>query len=463
MEDYSKVTFRLAFLGGLVQADGANELKTPKSKDKDQYIFSCAVDLPDSLLEHQTKGSFVKTFGDGKTKAAQLASLGLEGLRRGQVLDGTGLYAPGFPLVVVQLPFKLNPKTGNLTGEEVYTGWAPSEDWFWSDPEEYFKTFTLQASKLHFDLGDFKVKVEENHDDDVDPMSTQIETSAAAAKTAPATKKSPAKSAAATPASALPTEAEAASGASDVAAAVAAPSGKRKDRAAWVRMQDDDLKGKRARLPVDDHVVNSASPATPAFSDSQLEQAGQQQQLARVKTNRAHKTRTKPPVVAYRTPTQGSEARGVLLEDDCFRPRHQAHTGRLSQKPAEPVLPTEAPVPSGGTFDSKEALRNVAPDAWSKDKAYWNQKIKTEYGVMFPRIDISHLEISEKFPKRLNGEVKINPFNLEKAEVIRDTFDLGKLDWALVIITTEPECAEVEDEAMSKIKGLLVPARSVTD
>ncbi|KAL0030488.1 hypothetical protein WJX79_009516 [Trebouxia sp. C0005] len=265
---------------------------------------------------------------------------------KGQVLDGTGLYAPGFPLVVVQLPFKLNPKTGNLTGEEVYTGWAPSEDWFWSDPEEYFKTFTLQASKLHFDLGDFKVKVEENHDDDVDPMSTQIE-------------------------------------------------------------------------------------------------AGQQQQLARVKTNRAHKTRTKPPVVAYRTPTQGSEARGVLLEDDCFRPRHQAHTGRLSQKPAEPVLPTEAPVPSGGTFDSKEALRNVAPDAWSKmdfkDKAYWNQKIKTEYGVMFPRIDISHLEISEKFPKRLNGEVKINPFNLEKAEVIRDTFDLGKLDWALVIITTEPD------------------------
>lgn len=172
-----KVTFRLAFLGGLVQADGANELKTPKSKDKDQYIFSCAVDLPDSLLEHQTKGSFAKTFGDGKTKAAQLASLGLEGLRRGQVLDGTGLYAPGFPLVVVQLPFKLNPKTGNLTGEEVYTGWAPSEDWFWSDPEEYFKTFTLQASKLHFDLGDFKVKVEENHDDDVDPMSTQIEVS----------------------------------------------------------------------------------------------------------------------------------------------------------------------------------------------------------------------------------------------------------------------------------------------
>ena len=88
-----------------------------------------------------------------------------------------------------------------------------------------------------------------------------------------------------------------------------------------------------------------------------------------------------------------------------------------------------------------------------KDKAYWVQKIKTEYGVICPRIDVSHVQTTQDHPMRLNGEVKVNPFNIQKAELIRDTFDLGKLDWALVFITTDPPRPELEDEVFKKIKA----------
>ena len=54
-------------------------------------------------------------------------------------------------------------------------------------------------------------------------------------------------------------------------------------------------------------------------------------------------------------------------------------------------------------------------------------------------------------------EVKINPFNMEKTKTIKDTFDLGKLDWAIVLITIEPERHLLEEEVMSKIKDSLAP------
>ena len=137
------VSFKLPFLGGVVKTADSSEPKTPKTpkpKDKDgKHTFSCAVDLPDSLVN--VKSGFVKYFGDGKNKTAKLTSLGLSSLRRSMVLDAAGVSVPGFPLVMVQLPFKLCPKLTHLSGQEMYQGWSPQESWFWEQPQEYLKKF----------------------------------------------------------------------------------------------------------------------------------------------------------------------------------------------------------------------------------------------------------------------------------------------------------------------------------
>ena len=176
------VSFKLPFLGGVVKTADSSEPKTPKTpkpKDKDgKHTFSCAVDLPDSLVN--VKSGFVKYFGDGKNKTAKLTSLGLSSLRRSMVLDAAGVSVPGFPLVMVQLPFKLCPKLTHLSGQEMYQGWSPQESWFWEQPQEYLKKFLSQASKQKFAMLDFKRELERLHQTEVHawpPPDTNTEVS----------------------------------------------------------------------------------------------------------------------------------------------------------------------------------------------------------------------------------------------------------------------------------------------
>ena len=88
-----------------------------------------------------------------------------------------------------------------------------------------------------------------------------------------------------------------------------------------------------------------------------------------------------------------------------------------------------------------------------KSKAYIIQKVKTDLGYLCHTMDITLLETSKEKPTRVNGEVKVNPFNMDKAAAIKDTFNLGKLNWAIVLIATSPETPRMEAEAMSKIQG----------
>ena len=88
-----------------------------------------------------------------------------------------------------------------------------------------------------------------------------------------------------------------------------------------------------------------------------------------------------------------------------------------------------------------------------KDKSYVVQKAKTEFGFLCHSMDVTLFQTSKDDPQLPNSEVKINPFNMEKAEAIRETFDLGKLDWASIVIVTDPVSPAVEEEAMAKIKS----------
>ena len=49
-------------------------------------------------------------------------------------------------------------------------------------------------------------------------------------------------------------------------------------------------------------------------------------------------------------------------------------------------------------------------------------------------------------------EVKVNPFNTEKGLSIKTSFDLGKLAWAMVVVTTEPASPETEAAVLSALE-----------
>ena len=67
-------------------------------------------------------------------------------------------------------------------------------------------------------------------------------------------------------------------------------------------------------------------------------------------------------------------------------------------------------------------------------------------------MDVTLFQTSKDDPQLPNSEVKINPFNMEKAEA-KETFDLSKLVWASIVIATDPVSPAVEEEAMAKIKS----------
>ena len=144
-----EVKCKLFFLGGAV-------------KQKDPAFLLCAVDVPDKQV--QKSGSFVKYFGQGRTLPHKLASLQLESLYHSMVIDDKGEYVPGFPCIVVQLPFTLSPQLKNLSGQEVHRGWQPSEAVFHDSPHEYISSFMAHGPLLGVDVNQMKDMVYGAHD-----------------------------------------------------------------------------------------------------------------------------------------------------------------------------------------------------------------------------------------------------------------------------------------------------------
>ena len=77
---------------------------------------------------------------------------------------------------------------------------------------------------------------------------------------------------------------------------------------------------------------------------------------------------------------------------------------------------------------------------------------------LFCPFDITLLQTS-KDRTDYGSSVKINPFDAEKGQLIKDSFNLGKLDWATVVIVTEPPSPEWEQKALTNIRLLKAQER----
>lgn len=78
--------------------------------------------------------------------------------------------------------------------------------------------------------------------------------------------------------------------------------------------------------------------------------------------------------------------------------------------------------------------------------------IKNDYSSPVSYIDVSFLGTSRDESMLLDGQVKVHPFDLDKATLIRDTFSKGKVDWATVIIQTHPVDMNIEEDARSRLR-----------
>lgn len=84
-------------------------------------------------------------------------------------------------------------------------------------------------------------------------------------------------------------------------------------------------------------------------------------------------------------------------------------------------------------------------------KAYWVQSVQHQLAFLCPAVDVTLLQTS-KDTGVLGNTAKINPFNDEKGQTIKESFSIGKLDFATVIITTNPPSPLLEEEAFGHFK-----------
>ena len=175
---HQKIVFKLPFLGAMLLKPTTTETATPrKGKITPKKVqqppasptsFLCAVDLPDSVIlgsDSRSKYPFAKLFGNGRMLLDKQQSLGLNQLRRSMVSDISGDIVPGFPLVVLELPFNQSPHPNTALGHEVHTGWTPVDDMFHGNPRSYLSMFILQAEKLGTTLETVKNEAEIAHAD----------------------------------------------------------------------------------------------------------------------------------------------------------------------------------------------------------------------------------------------------------------------------------------------------------
>ncbi len=86
------------------------------------------------------------------------------------------------------------------------------------------------------------------------------------------------------------------------------------------------------------------------------------------------------------------------------------------------------------------------------EKNIWIERIKKDYCTALPYIDVQFLETSKDQVTLLDGQVKVHPFDMAKAILNRDTFSKGKVDWATVIIQTDPEDRELKEDARVRLR-----------
>ena len=176
---HQKVAFKLPFLGGILMK--TNPKPTPKKTPKKTTAsFLCVVDLPDNVLRGgntsntSNRTPFAKIFGQGKSNLDKQQSLGLGKLRRSMVCDSLGDIVPGFPLVMVELPFEQSPLPKNSSGLEVHDGWHPPDNVFHEQPQSYLKMFQMQSQKLGTTLENLKEKAKQAHEEALPPWGIQV-------------------------------------------------------------------------------------------------------------------------------------------------------------------------------------------------------------------------------------------------------------------------------------------------
>ncbi|KAL3144231.1 hypothetical protein ABBQ32_004011 [Trebouxia sp. C0010 RCD-2024] len=84
------------------------------------------------------------------------------------------------------------------------------------------------------------------------------------------------------------------------------------------------------------------------------------------------------------------------------------------------------------------------------DKTIWLKELQISKGT-FCKMDVTLLQTSKDSTEFGSSSVKINPFDDRKGEYIKESFNVGKLDWATVVIVTDPASTQWEGHAAEKI------------
>ena len=119
------------------------------SANKDALL--CAVDLRDSLVikSGNKPGPLVKYIGRGKTNPEKMDSLQLHQLQRTSVLDHEGKAVPGFPSVLLQIPWNMCTHSKTAVGLENYQHWTPPDEAYVCD--KYTDVFWENTQELYVD------------------------------------------------------------------------------------------------------------------------------------------------------------------------------------------------------------------------------------------------------------------------------------------------------------------------
>ena len=91
-------------------------------------------------------------------------------------------------------------------------------------------------------------------------------------------------------------------------------------------------------------------------------------------------------------------------------------------------------------------------------KSYRVQSAQQQLGCLCEAVDVTLLQTS-KDTGVLGDTGKINPFDDVKGQTIKESFSLGKLDWATIIITINPSTPGKEAEAFEQFQLFQSPRK----
>ena len=111
----------------------------------------CCVDIPQTLHDKIGRRSsrLVSFFGAGRTLPERIDSLGLDKLRRSEVVSPEADFVPGYPNVLVHVCMsETNSRIDTLIGPECYEGWHPDNELF-EDAATHWRAF-LEKTKPYY-------------------------------------------------------------------------------------------------------------------------------------------------------------------------------------------------------------------------------------------------------------------------------------------------------------------------